>query len=357
MTTVRIAHAEPRPGRLENGEFQTRGWLVVLADDAGHRAVPVWLRGEPGADDLARLVEATAGSAGSAEEVGTGAAPEELTVGLLHTAGASVTGVDIDVTGADSDALTPRSAVARIGLTGPAGSQEVPAGLGLGLAMAAAAGAPVRLADAVLDRLAVPVAGDDLLGPLLDHVPPFARVPPGGGLAGWPVAGLPGKRPRFAPRNLDFADGLDRWDLECSSRREGDPSVSRDYSAGADGQSAVLSSVVPRPAGAGSLIQSIFADDYRGATVTFGGEIRTEPGTEQAGLRLEILRHWWRIGRPREDHGITLAGGHPDWTRHEITTLIPEDAEVIRLGIMLTGSGGIALRNPELRATAPASGA
>ena len=48
MTTVRIAHAEPRPGKLENGGFQTRGHLVVLADDAGHRAVPVWLRGEPG---------------------------------------------------------------------------------------------------------------------------------------------------------------------------------------------------------------------------------------------------------------------------------------------------------------------
>jgi hypothetical protein len=42
MTTVRIAHAEPRPGKLENGGFQTLGWLVVLADDAIHRAVPVW---------------------------------------------------------------------------------------------------------------------------------------------------------------------------------------------------------------------------------------------------------------------------------------------------------------------------
>jgi hypothetical protein len=52
MTTVRIAHAEPRPGKLENGGFQTMGWLVVLADDAGHRAVPLWLRGQPGSDDL-----------------------------------------------------------------------------------------------------------------------------------------------------------------------------------------------------------------------------------------------------------------------------------------------------------------
>ena len=50
MTTVRIAHAEPRPGQLEHGGFQTQGWLVVLADDAGHRAVPVWLREEAGGD-------------------------------------------------------------------------------------------------------------------------------------------------------------------------------------------------------------------------------------------------------------------------------------------------------------------
>ena len=132
--------------------------------------------------------------------------------------------------------------------------------------------------------------------------------------AAWPAgrwASFPARRPRFAPRNLDFADGTDRWDLECGSRREADPSSPEDYSATADGQSAVLSSDVPRPAGSASLVQSIFADDYRGATVTFSGEIRTEPRTEQAGLRLEILRQWWRNGRPREDHGVTLAGGRP----------------------------------------------
>jgi hypothetical protein len=32
-TTVRIAHAEPRPGDLGNGIFITHGYLVVLADD------------------------------------------------------------------------------------------------------------------------------------------------------------------------------------------------------------------------------------------------------------------------------------------------------------------------------------
>ena len=354
MATVRIAHAEPRPGRLDNGEFQTLGWLVVLADDAGHRAVPVWVRGQPGWDDLAELVEL---GARPAEEIITADAPEELTARLLRAADAAVTGVDIDVTEADAAELTPRAAVARIGLGGPAGTRHVTAALGLGLAMAAAAGAPVRLADELLDRLAVPVPGDDMLGPLLDRVPPFAQVPPGRGLAGWPVATLPAKRPRFEPRNLDFADGLDRWDLDSGSHRDADPSRPQDYAAAADGDAAVLSSAAPRPAGSAALVQSVFADDYRGAAVVFRGEIRTEPGTEQAGLRLEILRHWWRTGRtPREDHGVTIAGGNR-WSGHEVTALIPEDADMIRFGIMLTGTGSIALRNPELRAADPARGA
>ena len=355
MTTVRIAHAEPRPGWLGNGEFQTRGHLVVLADDAGHRAVPVWLRGEPGAEDLAKLVEP---AAGPAEEI-TAEAPENLTARLLRAAAASVTGVDIDVTEANTAALTPEAAVARVGLSGPAGSRVIPAALGLGLAMAVAAGAPVRLADAAADRLAVPVPGDDLLGPLLDHVPPAARVqstdePADRGLTGWPGPSLPGKRPRFEPRNLDFADGLDRWDLDWSSRREADPARPEDYSAAAEGQSAVLLSAVARPAGSASLIQVLYADDYRGATVTFCGEIRTEPLTEQAGLRLEILPHLWRTGRPREDHGLTIFGGQGNWSGYQITALIPHDADIIRFGIFLTGTGGIALRCPELRIVEPA---
>jgi hypothetical protein len=252
MTIVRIAHAEPRPGKLEHGGFQTLGWLVVLADDAGHRAVPVWLRGEPGSDDLAELIEV---AARPDEEIRTADAPEELTARLLHAAGASVTGVDIDVTGADTGELSPQGAVARIGLSGRTGSREVTAVLSLGLAMAAAAGAPLRLADEVMDRVAVPIPGDDLLGPLLGHVPPLAQVSPGRGLAGWAVGILPGQRPRFEPRNLDFAGGLDRWDLECGSRREADPAGPQDYSAAADGQSAVLSSAAPRPAGSAALVQ------------------------------------------------------------------------------------------------------
>lgn len=346
MTTVRIAHAEPRPGRLDSGEFQTRGYLVVLADDAGHRAVPIWSRGEPGEDDLSQLVELASRQAG---EIIAADAPQELTARLLRAAGARVTGVDIDVTAAGIDELSPQVTVARVGLDGSAGTRQVTAALGLGLAMAAAAGAPVRVPDAVMDRLAVPVTGEDLLTPFLDRVPPVARARPGRGPAGWPMAVLPRKRPRFEPRNLDFSDGLDRWDLDSGFRSEAEPSPPEDYSAAADDDSAVLSSEVARPAGSAALVQTIFADDYRGASVVFGGEIRTEPLTEQAGLRLEVFRHRLSTGHLREDHAVTVSGGCQQWARHEITALVPEDADLIRFGITLTGPGQVALRDPELR--------
>ena len=153
MTTVRIAHAEPQPGKLASGGFETRGHLVVLADDAGHRAVPIWM---PDAGDLADLLQRPA------DPVITAAVPQDLATRLLGAARAQVTGVDIDETEASAAGLNPEVTVARIGLEGPAGTRQVTTDLGLGLALAAAAGAPVRLADAVLDRLAVPVPGDDL---------------------------------------------------------------------------------------------------------------------------------------------------------------------------------------------------
>jgi hypothetical protein len=331
MTTVRIAHAEPRPGKLSTGGFSTKGFLVVLADDDDHRAVPIWMTGEPGGGDLSQLL-------GSAHEIVTASAPQELTARLLHAVGASVTGVDIDVTATVATELTPQGAVARIGLTGPAGTRQVTAALGLGLAMAAAADAPVRLPGAVLDRLAVPVAGDDLITPFLDRVPPVARERPGRAR----------RRPRYEPRNMEFTDGLDRWDLDQTDHE--------DYTAAADGPCAVLSSAVSRPVGTAALVQSIFADDYRGATVVFRAQVRAAPRTEQAGLRLEILSRWWRTGRAHEYHGVTVPG-RGGWATHEITAPIPAEADTIRFGITLSGPGGIFLRHPEFRRSEPVDGA
>ena len=337
MATVRVAHAEPQPGKLPNGHVLTAGHLVVLADDEEHRAVPIWLRGgEPGVDDLARLVELRDLPP---EEALSGAVPQELTTRLLGVAGASVTGVDIDVIRPDADSLGPEVTLAQVELTGHSGIRHVAAGLGLGLAIAVTAGAPIRVPDAVLDRLGTPVAGDDLLTPFLDRVPPVGRE-----------RSMLGKRPRYEPRNMDFSDGLDRWNLAVDLGRW-NLEAPEGYVAGVEGRSATLSSAGSRPAGNALLLQEIYAEDYRGEAVTFSGEIRTGPRTEQAGLRLLVFRYGWRGGPVREDRGVAVSG-RTEWTRHELTALVPGDANMILFGIELTGPGLVALRNPALRQAA-----
>jgi hypothetical protein len=43
VTIVRVVLADPRSGRVPEGSAVNGQQLIVLADDAGHRAVPLWL--------------------------------------------------------------------------------------------------------------------------------------------------------------------------------------------------------------------------------------------------------------------------------------------------------------------------
>jgi hypothetical protein len=352
MITVRIAYARRWPGYVGDGKSLNLGFLVVLADAAGHRAIPVWLMRDDRAtgDSLPRLLDEPGGV------TVTAGVPEELGARLLRAAGATVTGVDIDMTAVDADELTGETAAARIEVASPAGPRQVTARLGLGLAVAAAAGAPVRVPGEVLDRFAIPVAGDELLGPILDRLPPHKRWARRAGpdMHALPAGGA-SRRPRFEPRNLTFAEGLDRWDLDFGADGEvGD----QDYAAAAEGGSAVLAAATAQPAGSAVLVQTVFADDYRGSQVVFRGEIRTEAVAQRAGLRLDIFTQaWqikaergkdgWRIRHDHEEHSSTVSGSS-DWARHEVTAVIPDDARLIRFGITLSGPGLIALRSPEL---------
>ncbi|HEX5296737.1 MAG TPA: hypothetical protein VFW50_07100 [Streptosporangiaceae bacterium] len=81
MTAVRIAHADPRPEHRPVG-------LVVLADDAGHRALPVRL---PGPGVFWRLLARPGDRA--ADHPGDDAG--EMTGQLLHAAGITVTAVTV----------------------------------------------------------------------------------------------------------------------------------------------------------------------------------------------------------------------------------------------------------------------
>ena len=99
-----------------------------------------------------------------------------------------------------------------------------------------------------------------------------------------------GLRPRYEPRNLTFAAGLDHWALSGSFTENALESHWQDYSAAADDGIAVLSAAVPQPEGFAWLAQEIFADDYRGTTVTFRGRFRTPGTTGRAGLFLRVMK-------------------------------------------------------------------
>jgi hypothetical protein len=258
VTTVHIVHAlrHNRPARAPDGsddpDRRLHQRLIVLADDAGRRAVPLWLRVFGQKELLNRL-----GRPAADAEVASGLL--ETAVRLLRTAGTAVSAVDIEPASDDVPELRWDTVTTRVGLATAAGSRPVTVGAEYGLALAVVAGAPVRVADEVMDRLAVPVPGEDMLAPFL---PPADARPPG--------------RParRFEPRNMAFTHGLDYWELAGSFTDDGLP-AGPDYSCTAAGQSAVLAATVPEPAGSAVLVQAIYPDDYQGRTVTFRGQLRT----------------------------------------------------------------------------------
>jgi hypothetical protein len=252
-----------------------------------------------------------------------------------------VTAVDIEPAGEDGPEPRSGTATAQVELATAAGTRQVTVSAGYGLKVAVAAGAPVRVADEVMERVAVPVRGEDMHAPFL--LPSAVRPP-----------GDPGQRQSFEPRNMAFIDGLDGWDLAGSFLDAGRAHW-QDYSRAAADQSAILASTVPEPSGSAVLFQEIYADDYRGAAVTFRGQLRTTGLAGQAGLHLAAGRPVDPPGEHLRDRGgSSLAGrGSSEWTWHEVTMPVPGDAAVIRFGISLAGRGRIELRSPELSPAGP----
>jgi hypothetical protein len=138
----------------------------------------------------------------------------------------------------DVDELGPGVLAAQVGVTSPAGTHQVTADPASALALAAALEVPVRVADALMDRLAVAVTGDDQLGPFTRRTPARPVGPDG---------------PRAEPQNLAFADGLNGWITRGSSRNEVTGAHWDDYTVTAADGTATLAATVPHPYGDVSL--------------------------------------------------------------------------------------------------------
>ncbi len=340
MTTVRIASAEHQRHRVH--QTQSPSHRIMLVDDAGGRELPIWLlRGD--GDRLERLVHAERGEA-FAPQARTA---DDLTSRMLRAIGATVTGVDIDELG-------PEVTAARIALNGPAGPQQVTARLADGLAVAITTGAPVRVADAVMDRLAVPAGSAPLPDP--ESAPGVPAEP--GSVGGAGVARRPPRRPRprYQPRNMTFSEGLEGWLFGGSFTEHASQSHWQDYTCAVEHGTAVVRSAVPQPAGFAFLGQEVFADDFRGSTVVFRGEFRVQADTPgRAGLFLRVNEGHSITGPMTErsvfadpDNNITPIPDAGDWTRHEISARVPGDSDAVLLGIFLAAGGRIELRSPEL---------
>jgi RNA polymerase sigma-70 factor (ECF subfamily) len=328
MTAVRIAHAGPWPGRTPDGRMAIDHVLVILADtvpdkDGGHRALPVRL---PRHDARFWVLLARPEDRG---EERLDDQREETTGRLLQAAGVTLTGVTVTDLG-------PGVTVTRIGVAGPGGTGPVTASLADGLTLAVIAGAPLAVDDSVMDRLARPVTGPDLLSQFRRQEAPPRDL-----------------RRRFEPRNMAFTDGLDHWQLGGTFQRLG---TGFDYSATTEDGRAILAAAGPEPAGFAFLAQEIDADDYRGRTVTFRGELRTATAEGRAGLALRVTRLRRSMSPqaaspdPREDpaNHVATATGTGAWTHYEVTAQIPADANLIRFGVFLNGGGQLEFRHSEL---------
>jgi RNA polymerase sigma factor (sigma-70 family) len=321
VTAVRIAHAGRWPERQPVG-------LVVLADtvpaeNGGHRALSVRL---PGHGVFWRVF----GRPGDRDQEHPEDDAGQMTGQLLHAAGITVTAVTVT-------ALGPAVTATRVDISVPGGTRQVTTRLADGLALAVITGAPLAVDDLVMDRLAEPIAGPDPLSPFRSR----QQAPPG-----------PYEHTRFEPRNLAFADGLHRWQLDGTFRRQVTGSHDQDYSCTTEDGRAILSAAVPEPAGFAYLSQEIEPDDYRGRAITFRGDLRTTDVADRAGLVLRIPRQGRRPSPPDpwhdpENHFAPVTGTC-DWSRYEVTAQVPADAISIIFGVFLNGRGQIELRNPQL---------
>jgi hypothetical protein len=104
--------------------------------------------------------------------------------------------------------------------------------------------------------------------------------------------------------------------------------------------SACLKSIGPKPAGFGTLMQTFKAEMFRGKRVRMTGYVQSKGVTDWAGV-------WMRVdgqkGEPlafdnMQDRPIK---GTSDWTRCQVVLEVPETAQEIALGLLLTGPGRV----------------
>lgn len=90
----------------------------------------------------------------------------------------------------------------------------------------------------------------------------------------------------------------------------------------------------------GTLMQSFYADDYRGMRVRFSGWMKTLRVSGWAGLWMGVdTESLEQVAY--DDMEDRYVEGTTDWTRYEVVLDVDEYAAVINIGVKLTGTGQV----------------
>jgi hypothetical protein len=129
-----------------------------------------------------------------------------------------------------------------------------------------------------------------------------------------------------------FAAGSHPKDYEMSLSRTG---------AHGGNACAYLKSVVTETGGFGTLMQMFKADEYRGKRVRMSGYVRSKDASDWAGL-------WMRVDGAKKDETLAFDNmqdrairGTTDWKKYEIVLDVPENSEMVALGLLLSGKGQV----------------
>lgn len=342
--------------------------LVVLLDLPGRRVLPLWLNpmeGFPLAIQLKQVSQREAPNEPSSPDFVSSQAmakgfllavqfkqvfqpeiPDEpssldFVSSLLKATGGTVQAVHIEE-------LQERLLYARLLLQSLNGNQEVKARLGDALALALHESSPMLVTDEVLRRIGVslPPAEDMTVDQQLDQVVKtlITKAP-------FPSSKVPSRIKE--PQNLQFTEGLHRWDLRGTFLLDQSGTHWEDYACGIEAtgtepeaMSGYLKAQVPQPVGFADLRQAILADDYRGQHVRLSAEIKTVGVEPQAALYLRVVDPG-RTRTSKEREQVTFQGNQ-DWTHSETQIEVPADSVFILFGISLTGKGQIWMKNVRL---------
>lgn len=317
----------------------TAQWLLaMLCDQSNQRVLPLWLHPMEGLA-LAALQGVLKVPTPSVSLDPSGYL--DFVSDMLQETGTTLQAVRIEE-------LQERLFYARVVLQSANGNREIKARVGVGLTLATRAGSPITIEDVVLEQqgMDLSTAEGQTLEQRLDNVVNSV-------IAKFRPAASP-KLPRIAePTNMQFTEGLERWELRGSFFHDPSGLHWRDYNGGTDQvgpqpgvMSGYLKAQVPEPQGFADLRQAILAQHYRGKRVRLAADVKIVDVEQQAGLYLRVIDQ--AMSRPPEEREQVTFSGTQDWTRYETQIGVPIDSKDILFGISLTGKGQVWVTNVQL---------